>query len=660
MDYLVKAKNRNQFLWFVIFGILVGFLAVFVTGTVFAQEPVPVEDILADAPSRSDYPDSDAALLLDEGLVTVTREGDQTLVYSGRIKVFNKEGRQAYGEVVIPYVEDWGEPILNYIRTITPDGKVVEPDKEDIKDVTPAWLQQYPMYSDVKNKVISMPGLTDGAIIDYSYTITQEAFFLEGDFSHSWFFQCELPSLDSRFRVETPGDMNVKWTDFGSDLPPEISKQDDKKTFEWRRTDLEKISEEPQMPPMREIADRLLVTSISSWEYYAEEFWKLAQPQIDVDPDIKEKVSNLTDGLKTREEIVRAIYNYVATDIRYVAIELGRGKIQPHPATEVFHNKYGDCKDKAVLMVSMLKEAGIDSYLVLILSGVGGKTEFSEPPPGRGLNHAIVAVEMEDGLKFLDPTCDVCPYGYLPDSDRGKNALVIRGDEKDIGQIMETDPFSLDDSRVTVHQKFDLSKEGDLVTDIKISYSGFYSCFLKAALEQYSNVRQKQIYRGLLSQLEPGASLDSFDHTDMEDINIDLQLELSYSKSGYANSLGDSLIFQTPANLRIPLSMDIGQMVSLPSNERNYPVLTAPVRLIDEIEYTFPEGTELVTPEGVTVENEWASFVSSYHVEPGLMVVTRKFEIKKPLTPLEGYEGLQWVVNAMRKDDEANFQLKRT
>jgi hypothetical protein len=106
--------------------------------------------------------------------------------------------------------------------------------------------------------------------------------------------------------------------------------------------------------------------------------------------------------------------------------------------------------------------------------------------------------------------------------------------------------------------------------------------------------------------------------------------------------------------------MDIGQMVSLPSNERNYPVLTAPVRLIDEIEYTFPEGTELVTPEGVTVENEWASFVSSYHVEPGLMVVTRKFEIKKPLTPLEGYEGLQWVVNAMRKDDEANFQLKRT
>jgi len=169
-------------------GVTLTLVAIMIFGTVglttvARTSPESLEELLNNAPARSDYPDSDAVILLDKGMYEVNKNGKKKVTISQRFKVFNKQGRQQYGEVTIPYIAQSGQPELNYIRTITPEGKVIEPEKDDIRDVTPARLQQYPMYSDLKNKVISMPGLTDGAIIDYSYTLTPKSFFLKEDFS---------------------------------------------------------------------------------------------------------------------------------------------------------------------------------------------------------------------------------------------------------------------------------------------------------------------------------------------------------------------------------------------------------------------------------------------------------------------------------------------
>lgn len=656
-------KSVNSFVKIsLLFIFLIGLVAgpcVLYTVTVNAEtNPESVEGLLNQAPKRSDYPDSDGVVMLDEGLITVDEKGDKEVVITQRIKVFNKEGRQRYGEVTIPYIADSGQPKLNYVRTITPEGEVIEPDKEDIKDITPARLQQYPMYSDVKNKVISMPGLTNGAIIDYSYTLTPKSYFLKDEFSSSWLFRSELPVEVSHFKVTVPREMGVQWTDFESDFPPEVKEDGKNEVFTWKRTDLEKIEEEPAMPPISQISGSVMVTSIDSWEDYAREFWGMAKTQIKPDDAIRKKVEELTKGLEAKEDKVKAVYNYVATKVRYVALEFGRGKYKPHKASEVFHNKYGDCKDKSVLMVSMLKVAGIKAHPVLIQSGVNAKTEFDQYPPGKGLNHAIVAVEMHDGLKFLDPTCDVCPYNYLPDSDRGKKALVIKGDEEKVAQILETESFNPEASEVVLNQTFSLNEDGELATEIQLSYHGFYSYYLKSTLEQYSNQRQKQIFRGLLSQVESGANLDEFEHSDLEDIDKRLDMKLSYTKSGFANKLGDSLIFQTPETLRIPLNMEYGQIFSMPPNERNYPVLTSPAKLVNEVEFTYSEDKELVTPEGVSIDNEWASYRASYETEDGKLAVSRVFTIKKAFTSLEGYGEFRKVVNTMSEDEQANFQLK--
>ena len=628
------------------------------SGSVSHAGPKPAEDVLENAPERSAYPNSDAVIMLDKGVVSVKKNANKSVTVSTRVKVFNKEGRQKFGEVKIPYIAGSGQPKLHYIRTITPEGKVLKPDKDAIRDVTPAKLQNYPMYSDVKNKVISMPGLTNGAIIDYSYTLTPERSFLKEDFSSNWLLRSKQPVMNSYYQVTYPTDMGVEWTSFGADLSPSVNEADGRKTLTWENSNLPKITEQPGMPPVSRISDRILVTSVDSWEYYASEFWELAKGRAEANAAIRKKAKELTQGLKTDEEKIQAVYNYVATKIRYVAIELGRGKIQPHKASEVFRNKYGDCKDKATLMVSMLDVVGIEAHPVLILSGLNAKTDFEEPPPAKGMNHAIVAVETDDGLDLMDPTCDVCPYDYLPDNDRGKKALAIVPKDGEVKKVVETDRFDPADSKVNVSQKVTIDKKGNLDTSIEISHTGYNSYSLKSFLESYSKVRRKQVYRGVLSQLESGAILEDFETSNLEDVDRRLKLKLAYKKDGFADSLGDSLIFQTPPTLRIPLDRNFDRAVSLTAEERKYPVQLVPATFVQQTEISVPQESKVVLPEGVSVETKWASYESSYSQTNGKVVVTRKFTKKASEVPVEGYGEFQNLINQMSKDRSSKFQVK--
>ncbi|MFB6215230.1 MAG: DUF3857 domain-containing protein, partial [Candidatus Bipolaricaulia bacterium] len=112
--------------------------------------------------------------------------------------------------------------------------------------------------------------------MEYSYTLKPEKFFLKKDFSSGWNFRYKQPVMHSYFEVSFPSEMDVSWTDFDADLPPIIEEENDQKSFVWEREDLPKIVEEPGMPPISRISERVLVTSIESWEYYSKQFWDLA------------------------------------------------------------------------------------------------------------------------------------------------------------------------------------------------------------------------------------------------------------------------------------------------------------------------------------------------------------------------------------------------
>ena len=158
---------------------------------------------------------------------------------------------------------------------------------------------------------------------------------------------------------------------------------------------------------------------------------------------------------------LEALLAFLRRDVRYVAVEIGIGGYQPSPPDAVLARRWGDCKDKALLLIDFLEEAGIPSYPVLIRSTSAGDVDPSFPAPDL-FNHMIVAVETEavtvsdddpaiDGLLFIDPTQEEGTAAWLHPGVQRRNALVIRGDAS---ALIETpDRWHHESQRLTVDLK---------------------------------------------------------------------------------------------------------------------------------------------------------------------------------------------------------------
>ena len=137
------------------------------------------------------------------------------------------------------------------------------------------------------------------------------------------------------------------------------------------------------MPPGSEIVARLALAplEIETWEDVAEWFHKLAEPQIKAGKGVKELASTLTRGVENEEDKLRIIYEWVRDKIRYVAVDIGIGGYQPHPAEEVLGKRYGDCKDMTTLLCSLAREAGLEAYEAIVSTWQQGIPDTSLPSP---------------------------------------------------------------------------------------------------------------------------------------------------------------------------------------------------------------------------------------------------------------------------------------
>src|ERR1700722_19315334 len=143
-------------------------------------------------------------------------------------------------------------------------------------------------------------------------------------------------------------------------------------SWQWSVNDVKEIREEREMPPFDGVAGRLIVSffppggpalnGFSDWNGMGKWYSNLVSGRMEASPQMRQEVATLTGTKNTSLEKMQAMANFVQHNIRYVAIELGIGGWQPHAAPEVFSHRYGDCKDKATLMRSMLRKIGVDSY----------------------------------------------------------------------------------------------------------------------------------------------------------------------------------------------------------------------------------------------------------------------------------------------------------
>ena len=184
---------------------------------------------------------------------------------------------------------------------------------------------------------------------------------------------------------------------------------------------------------------RFFVSSFPDYEAFAAAYDALAAPKSVVTPAIQAKADEITAGLTDRREQARALYEWVSAHIRYVALYLGRGSVEPHAAETVLGNGYGDCKDHVALFEALLRAKAIASHAVLI--NLGNAYTLSAPPTMAQLNHVITWLP-EFGM-FADTTAAVAPFGTLPYQEYGKPIVVVGATGKALRAVPVLAPDAL-------------------------------------------------------------------------------------------------------------------------------------------------------------------------------------------------------------------------
>lgn len=614
-----------------------------------------VESIIANAPDASDYPDADTLVLFNHFSHDVLPTGQSRYTTHQVVKILTERGIQRYGDIAIPYQPASQNIGVNIARTITADGTVLQPPDEAYNDVTPPGLLAYNLYSDALWKVISMVGLAPGVCIEYKVTLEDKVAGGETWITGGYNFQSTEATLETSYALQMPKAWRLQWeiANPASQMPPLVPQvsytADDTVIYIWKYGATPAVASEDGMPHINDIVPRLHYSSIADWGDVYTWYKELAKGRYTPDAAIEAKVRHLTRDLRTDAAKIRAIYNFVASKIRYVGIELGQSAYQPSYATEVFQMQYGDCKDKTTLLISMLDLAGIKAYPCLISMAPHERIDTTLPFLSQ-FNHMIAAVPTgTDTYIWLDTTAATCSYGDLPYSTQGRTGFLISDTH---GLFVETPVFPPASNRLVSTTELTLNGEGTAAGTIRIQTRGQYSLNTRWTYQQIHPNAMKTTLATELSQQFPGIQIEWCDVSDLSDLNVPVEINLGFHVENYAESLGSNIL------LRLPIDEFAAYAETFADAQRTHSLdFGYPMQIEKTVHIRMPEGWTAVLPEDLHHTIEIAELSRQYRQVENVITYRLVFILKNRILPAAAYPAAKSLFVSLASEDGSYLLL---
>jgi Domain of Unknown Function with PDB structure (DUF3857)/Transglutaminase-like superfamily len=613
---------------------------------------------------------TDAVVLYSEEILTVQPDGKMKELDRAAYKILRPDGRRL-GKLHFSFDH---ETRITKLRAwcVPAQGRDYEVKEKDAIETGYSGVDGGELYADLHYKVVNIPAPDPGNIIGYEIEREVRPFI----FQDEWEFQETLPVREAHYTLQLPAGWEYKavWLNHSEVNPSTVGVNQ----WHWTVTNIDAIRPERWMPPFRGIASQLLVRifppggqysgkSFATWNDMGKWYGDLWQSRQSVSPEIHQKVQELTAGSATKLAQMRALARFGQSDIRYVAVELGIGGWQPHPAADVFVHRFGDCKDKAALLSTMLREIGIDSYHVAIHTrrGIVGP----EVPPRLGIfNHAILAIRLPEGLNdptliatvqrplgrllIFDPTDDMTPFGSVRGDLQGNYGLLVTPDGGELFEIPKLSP-ALNGMQLTA--KLSLSPQGVLSGDVHEVRLGDFALRQRYALRSVA----KDVDRIKPIETLMAHSLASFHITKASVTNLaQTDQPFEFNWSFFAEDYG-----KTAGNLLLVRPRVLGTESSdiLEGKEpRKYPLeFEGPYSDKDTFEITLPPGYEADDlPPAVDADYGFASYHSKSEMNGNILRYTRTFEIKDMSVPLNKVDELRKLYRIIASDERNTAVLK--
>ena len=544
-----------------------------------------IQETIDEAPSQEDYSEDGAVVLWES--VDVDIDEKSRYIYSTRrvAKIFNEDGADL-AEVSIPYMRGRDDVTIHHARTVTPDGKIVELDlNEVIPDVPPPSAVDAGLYVDARLMYFTLPEITDGCIIDYAYSTNNLGHVMRGEFWRKVYFQGPQPVQHYRFTVHIPKKKRLYYQVSGApavtsdvpsnpsflDIEPTVTENNYIRTYTFEAKDVPPLREEYLMPAPQDLAYSISISSIDSWDKLVTWYATLIREQDTLTPEIEEKTKQLLRGAWSRKEKVKRLYEYVATNIQYLGYELGIWAIKPYPADFVLKVGKGDCKDKTTLLSTMLSSVDINSYPVLISAGdtrgvnahlLDGGSEVEAVPSLAYFNHMILAVEgdKDDEFIWLDPTAETCAFGDFPTGDQDRWTLIINpqflteksDDVESSGMqnrlyLFQKSP-SLDATSNLKRVQTDVKVKKDMSVSVhqELTVTGSFNMKLRSQLSHLQTAEERTEFFHKALELDDRARVTDIKVHGLSELKGELKVELTWTCKEYLYAIGSQFVLELP------------------------------------------------------------------------------------------------------------------
>jgi tetratricopeptide (TPR) repeat protein len=398
-----------------------------------AAQPAGANPADTASPSQSAHDYSQEAFVIEQyrSIYRFENDGTGRKETIARIRVQSEAGVQQWGQLQFGYNSANERVEIAYVRVVKPDGSIVKAGADAVQDLSTPVEREAPVYTDYRQKHITVPGLRPGELLEYDITTVIHTPLAPGQFWTDYDFDKTNIMLDEEFDVDVPAARALKLKNKPG-MDPKVSEANGRRIYHWTGTHLErdddakdKDKKKKKQHPDEDYPDIQLSTFVS-WEQIGRWYASLDKDRRAPSPEVRAKAEELSHGLATDMDKIEALYDYVAKNFRYVSLSLGLGRYQPHAAADVLHNQYGDCKDKHTLLASLLEAEGFHASSVLINST--RKLDPDVPSPSQ-FDHVITMLPMGSGKDqqevWMDTTAEVAPFRLLAYPLRNKLALVI-------------------------------------------------------------------------------------------------------------------------------------------------------------------------------------------------------------------------------------------
>ena len=597
-----------------------------------------LEDIVKGAPKLTHPAPEGARYLLDRRVVRVWPSGLSSRLEQRVVRVEAQRATERFQSIPIPFTP--GEERLRVVRAevLHPDGTRSRP--RSVVTQRPDGKQQG-VYTLTAYRVVQFDALHPGDVV---HTLVQRDEVghrnVFGDFFGFFVpLQDAFPKVRAEVTLVAPTSRRL-YAD-GRGLPPVDRRvEGETQTLTWLLRDLPGVTPEPKMPGLSEVGAYLSVSTYRDWGAMARWYRELARPQLRLSPSLQETVHQLTDGLGTPRAKAAAIQDWVLDHTRYVGIEFGIHGFKPYRVTQVVKRGYGDCKDKASLLVALLGEAGIEADLVLVRTRNLGRLTRT-PATLWAFNHAIAYIPSLD--TYIDGTSEHAGFGEVPAADQGATILRvdILGDRPPVLTTLPHRPAT--ENLATSDSTAALRPDGSATVRFKETVRGTGALPLRRAFADSS--RREEVLEVLVARQHPCASVTASRFSGIEDRQRAVTVEVTATMPGYGK--------RRWALIEVPLDTAPDELLKTYAGleKRRYPLLLrSPSMNRSTSRWVFPPGWRPEVPpqaRKVDLTSPFGSFQRALTVRGGEVVSEQTLTLSRARIAPEEYPAFRVFLRAI-------------